>query len=523
MDALEYLVIDGNSISGELPGELENLVNMKAIWLSNNPLSPYELPKWFLDMPNLEGFGLDRTNLRGELPAWIGDMSRLQQIWVEGNDMSGELPKELSKASIQFLKMADNHFSGPIPPELGNAVSLSGIWLGENNLSGPIPKELGNLRVLQDLYLNDNQLSGEIPKELGNLTLMEFLDLRGNELSGEIPIELGNMTRTFLIHLARNNLTGPIPPELFASFGRLEGLWLEGNNLTGEIPEEIGDIASMYAISLSRNQLTGTVPDMFANLSGLSGLFLDHNMLTGELPESLIYAPNLVYLWFNGQELCAPTDDLFQGWLQTIPDEVRGLNCGAGLLFMSGIDDQIYTAGEAIADLRFPEADGGVVPYVYTLSPTLPADLEFDAVTRILSGTPTEATERTIYVYKAEDAVGAAVESTFAIEVIPYTGVARSEGLPEDFRLTGNFPNPFEVDTEVEFDLPLAAVVSLEVFDLLGRQVYSSQPRVFEPGIGLSLTVGGFEQMSPGVYLYRMLARMPEVQRILTGHMIFAK
>ena len=202
---------------------------------------------------------------------------------------------------------------------------------------------------------------------------------------------------------------------------------------------------------------------------------------------------------------------------------MRGLNCGVGFSFTSGIDDQIYTAGEAIADLRLPGADGGVVPYVYTLSATLPAGLEFDAVTRILSGTPTEATERTIYVYKAEDAAGAAVESTFAIEVIPYTGVANSEGLPEEIRLIGNFPNPFEVETEVEFDLPLAAVVSLEVFDLLGRQVYTSQPRVFEPGIGLRLTVGGFERMSPGVYSYRILARMPEVQRILTGHMVFAK
>ena len=63
---------------------------------------------------------------------------------------------------------------------------------------GQWPPELGNLLELTELFLNDNRLSGEIPRELGNLTQLIRLDLWDNELTGPIPLELGNLTKNFL-------------------------------------------------------------------------------------------------------------------------------------------------------------------------------------------------------------------------------------------------------------------------------------------------------------------------------------
>ncbi|CAN0547466.1 unnamed protein product, partial [Ectocarpus sp. 8 AP-2014] len=59
-----------------------------------------------------------------------------------------------------FLAWFLSHFTGPIPPELGNLAALQYLNLGDNELSGPIPPELGKLTALENLALSGNQLSG---------------------------------------------------------------------------------------------------------------------------------------------------------------------------------------------------------------------------------------------------------------------------------------------------------------------------------------------------------------------------
>ncbi len=50
------------------------------------------------------------------------------------------------------------------------------------------------------------------------------------------------------------------------------------------------------------------------------------------------------------------------------------------------------------------------------------------------------------------------------------------------FRLAGGIPNPFTASTRVLFELPRAASVRLEVFDMQGRLVRMVEER-FEPGV----------------------------------------
>ena len=69
----------------------------------------------------------------------------------------------------------------------------------------------------------------------------------------------------------------------------------------------------------------------------------------------------------------------------------------------SSVQDQIYDRGVATEGETLPAASGGNPPLAYTLSPDLPAGLVFDATTRLLSGTPTEAQAATLYTYTATD------------------------------------------------------------------------------------------------------------------------
>ncbi|MBD3256649.1 MAG: T9SS type A sorting domain-containing protein, partial [Candidatus Lokiarchaeota archaeon] len=43
--------------------------------------------------------------------------------------------------------------------------------------------------------------------------------------------------------------------------------------------------------------------------------------------------------------------------------------------------------------------------------------------------------------------------------------------LPDEFKLFNNYPNPFNPETKIRYDLPQSARVTLNVYDIIGRRV----------------------------------------------------
>lgn len=80
-----------------------------------------------------------------------------------------------------------------------------------------------------------------------------------------------------------------------------------------------------------------------------------------------------------------------------------------------------------------------------------------------------------------------------------------SIGIPENFMISQNYPNPFNPSTSINFDLPVDSKVTLKLYDLLGREVYS----VFNNEIiqsGFHYTQLNLSSLSSGVYFYRVIA-----------------
>ena len=98
--------------------------------------------------------------------------------------------------------------------------------------------------------------------------------------------------------------------------------------MTGEIPAELGNLSNLgNRWQLHRNQLTGEIPAELGSLSNLEQLLLYRNQLTGELSHSLTGLTALVRFTFtNNSGLCAPVDEAFQTWLQSV-SSVRGSSC----------------------------------------------------------------------------------------------------------------------------------------------------------------------------------------------------
>jgi len=98
-------------------------------------------------------------------------------------------------------------------------------------------------------------------------------------------------------------------------------------------------------------------------------------------------------------------------------------------------------------------------------------------------------------------------------------GILESQGgaalIPTQYTLYQNYPDPFNPSTTFRFDLPEAAVVTLKVYDVLGREVATLANNVnYEPG-RYQLTFNA-SQLSSGVYLYRLIAgRFVDTKKML--------
>ena len=104
------------------------------------------------------------------------------------------------------------------------------------------------------------------------------------------------------------------------------------------------------------------------------------------------------------------------------------------------------------------------------------------------------------------------------------TGVEEEGGpeIPTEFALHGNYPNPFNPSTRIEFDLPESAEVSVQVVDMLGRQVMTLPAQQVEAGANRTLELSA-TNLASGPYLYRIIAIGAESRYVKTGRMMLVK
>ncbi|MEM1095918.1 MAG: T9SS-dependent M36 family metallopeptidase [Bacteroidota bacterium] len=102
------------------------------------------------------------------------------------------------------------------------------------------------------------------------------------------------------------------------------------------------------------------------------------------------------------------------------------------------------------------------------------------------------------------------------------TNVTGDEEQPGGFVLHGTYPNPFNPTTTVRFDLPEAAEVEVRVYDLMGREVWSSPRQLLTAGNGRTLPIDG-GRLASGVYLYRVTALGSTAKWNASGKMTLLK
>ncbi|XP_028760189.1 receptor-like protein EIX2 [Neltuma alba] len=112
-----------------------------SIDLSTNNLSG-EIPKELFNLVQLWSLNLSRNHLIGKIPKEIGGMKGLESLDLSYNKLSGEIPWTISNLSFfDYLNLSYNNFTGQIP--LGTQIQSFDPWsfIGNHELCGdPLPK-----------------------------------------------------------------------------------------------------------------------------------------------------------------------------------------------------------------------------------------------------------------------------------------------------------------------------------------------------------------------------------------------
>ncbi|GJJ75118.1 hypothetical protein EMPS_07476 [Entomortierella parvispora] len=249
-----------NGLTGPVPEELTELVNLLILDISNNELT-------------------------GEIPETYGNLTRLKRFDVSSNKITGAFPVAVNNmVNIQELVLKNNYLTGPLPGSILKLKQMTELSIANNEFDGLIPDGLfASLRKLRVVNINQNGFTGEIGPEVGGLTGLVKFSARANEFSGPIPKEFGYCKQLVIIDLGDNHFQGEIPESIFG-LPNLKNLDLTDNKLSGSLSPKIGHMISITRLILSHNNFSGPLPVEIQNLTRLEYMVLNYNHFDGLFP-----------------------------------------------------------------------------------------------------------------------------------------------------------------------------------------------------------------------------------------------
>ncbi|KAL6125747.1 hypothetical protein ACLB2K_073801 [Fragaria x ananassa] len=188
MTRLTELYLEENRLEGSIPSSLADCQNLMITSLGVNNLSGIISPEVFGLSSSYIFLDLSQNHLTGSLPKEVGNLINLEYLDVSENMLFGEIPGTLgSCVKLEYLNMHGKFLRGPIPSSLASLRGIQELYLSRNNLSGTIPEFLEHFAFLHALNLSYNNLEGMAPTE-GVFKNATGTSLKGNiKLCGGIP------------------------------------------------------------------------------------------------------------------------------------------------------------------------------------------------------------------------------------------------------------------------------------------------------------------------------------------------
>ena len=484
--AITSLDLSNKSISSLKAGDFSGLTSLTTLDLEGNSLS---------DISALEDLTA-LTTLKLSYNYSISDISALE-------DLTALTRLELNSNLISDLSV------------LSNLTALTRLSLVYNRISDI--SALEDLTALTTLDLTGNSLSDI--SALEDLTALNSLTLGWNRKISDISA-LENLTALTTLDLLNNRISDI---SVLSNLTALKSLFLGGNSISDISVLE--DLTSLKALSLGGNSISDI--SVLSNLTALEWLFLGGNSISDISVLSNLTALTLLDLENNPipdygplRTLKAANPDVeidididnnppvfTEGTSTTrsvAENTAAGTNIGAPVsatdadqdllrYYLGGTDASSFSIGLTSGQLQTKAA----LDYEKKSSYSVTVDVK-DGV----KGYGLDRITVTIDVTDVVENVGAAP----SVETAPV--------IPDNTALLTNFPNPFNPETWIPYQLAEPAAVTITIYDVRGRVVRTlllgNQPAGFYQSRSKAAHWDGRnylgEQVATGIYFYTLKA-----------------
>ncbi|MDP6401902.1 MAG: FlgD immunoglobulin-like domain containing protein, partial [Candidatus Marinimicrobia bacterium] len=188
---------------------------------------------------------------------------------------------------------------------------------------------------------------------------------------------------------------------------------------------------------------------------------------------------------------------------------------------LDNADDQAAFMWEPSSDL----VDNDPISYTISLTETTSgATVSFDTTTNgvfidymvfvellTMADTVENTTfEWTVYANDGWDSTAAGNgPRAFTVDISNYLSAIENAGIPDEFALYNNYPNPFNPITNIKYDIPEVADVHLEIYNVAGQRIRTLVQGQQEPGrykVQWAAKNDYGRPVASGMYIYRIRA-----------------
>ncbi|KAK7305906.1 hypothetical protein VNO77_43818 [Canavalia gladiata] len=97
--------------------------------------------------------------LRGNLVPELANLVHIKSIILRNNSFYGIIPEGIAHLNeLEVLDLGYNNFSGPLPADLGNNISLTILLLDNNDHLCGLSPEINELKIISESQVDENQL-----------------------------------------------------------------------------------------------------------------------------------------------------------------------------------------------------------------------------------------------------------------------------------------------------------------------------------------------------------------------------
>ena len=510
--SLTYLHVGYNKISDVTP--LQTLINLTVLDVELNRISDLSpigalVNLVYLDFDTnrvsdlspvkglTELLMLDASDNRISDTSALEGLTKLTWLDVDDNQIS-DISSLSTLTNLIELDLDDNQILDVSP--LRGLTKLIWLDIDHSRISDISP--LTDLINLTYLDLNDNKISDVTPlRDMINLT---DLDLDGNEISDISPLK--NLTNLILLDLHGNEILDVTP---LKDMTKLTWLDLDGNEISDITP--LRDMINLTELDLDGNQISDVSP--LKNMTKLTILDLHDNHILDFSPIAGL-VENLVE-YDNSNQTVPPFNsvtnnvDVNRDGIVNLTDLVLVASYHQNPDFANSVSGDIYpdVNSDGVVDIK----DLIAVAAGIEATATAPAVRMHQRTTPHLT---VENLQHWIHLAKQLNGREPHTEKGIAVLEAFLAALLLIDEIPEETRVLANFPNPFNPETWIPYQLSKPARVGIFIHAADGTLVRTLALGLLPAGVYHDKSRAAFwdgrnafgEVVASGVYFYTFIA-----------------